>query len=161
MNNTIKRLIPLLIICAGIFMSCGSTPSSPEGETVRRQNIYMDFLKKEGYVPTIDEDGDIMFKREGYTFFIIIGKSDPSFLSLLKPNIWSIKSDADRTRAANAVCYVNGEMKVAKAYISGSKDEWVSLAVEIYLDDPHHFSVLLSRMLRLIDGATEEFADKI
>jgi len=176
MNNTMIRYLSILVICAGLLLSCVSSPSSPptsssggsssggttatpqtQAERDRRQNIYMQYLRSEGYVPSLDKDNDILFKLDGYNFYIIIGKNDPSFLILLKPNIWSIDSESERVQAANAVAYANRATKVAKAYISGSTNQWVSLSAELYVDDPNQFGLLFKRLIRMINKAGSEF----
>jgi hypothetical protein len=113
----------------------------------------MAHLREEGYAPSIDKDGDIAFKREGYSYFVVIGKSDPAFLYVLLPNIKSLGSDADRRRAAEAVSYANNKTKVAKAYFSGSQNQYVSIGAEIFLENPDHFAVLFRRLIGTIDRA--------
>jgi len=171
MNNTMKRYLAVLLICAGFLLSCGSAPSSTssgsstsstvspqtQAEIDRRQSIYMQYLRSEGYVPSIDKDNDILVKLDGSNFYILIGKSDPSFLTLLKPSIWSIKSDAERTKAANAVSYANRSTKVAKAFLAGKNNEWVSLSAEMYVDDPNQFGLFFKRLIRMINNTGSEF----
>jgi hypothetical protein len=159
---------------AFFFASCRTTPytvptvpssDSASTEVKReidgRQSIYMAYLWQEGFSPDFDTDGDIIFKKEGRTYFVTVGKNDTAFLDLLLPNIWSIKSDAERTKAANAVSFANGSTKVAKTYISGETDQWVSIALEMYLENPDDFKILFSRMLRVIDAAEKDFISKM
>jgi len=171
MNNYMKRNFFLMALCAWLLVSCGSAPSSSStnnassstsktvnGETQaerdRRQRIYMEFLRQEGYSPSIDEDKDIMFKREGYTYYILIGKTDPTYLSLSIPQIVSINSDTVRKTAANAVSYANRSTKVAKAWIT-SNNNYVSVATEMYLENPNDFGVLVNRMISATATAME------
>jgi hypothetical protein len=156
------RLLILTAIIA-VLAACGTTPSpsGSDSEITRRQNTYMAHLRQEGYNPTIDEDGDITFKVNGRTYFIFVGKKDNAYFELLLPNIWSIKSDSERAKAAVAVSYANGTTKAAKAYISGSTDQWVSIALEMYLENPNDFKVLFSRMMKGIDTAEKDFASKM
>jgi len=121
----------------------------------------MQYLRSEGYMPSIDEDNDILVKLDGSSFYIIIGKSDPSFLTLLKPNIWSIKSDAERTKAANAVSYANRSTKVAKAFLIGNNNEWVSLSAEMYVDDPNQFGLFFKRLIRMINNTGSQFENQM
>lgn len=181
MNSVIKRYILPLVICAGVLISCGSAPSSSssgssgpndsskgneispqtQAERDRRQIIYMDFLRQEGYVPSLDKDNDITFKQDGNTFYVYIGKSDPSYVSVMRLNVWAIRSDAERRKAADAASYACRRTKSAKAYIDGSKDQFVSFATEIYFENPNDFGILCKRMINAVNSAVNNFESQL
>jgi len=176
MNTYLKRYaskyIVILAICAIALISCTSAPSSgsqagsaglmsTQMEIELRQRIYMAYLTEEGYAPRIDEDGDIAFRRESFNYYIIIDTDDPTLVYLLLPTIWSIDSDAERRRAANAVSVANRSTKVAKAYISGRDNDAVSISAELFLEDPHHFAVFFQRMIRAINTAVDYFVENM
>jgi len=160
MKNIMKRVF-LLAVFAGLLISCGSAPSSAsktagggaQSERNRRQRIYMEALRQEGYSPSIDGDY-IIFKREGYTFNVYVGEDDPSYLSLILPQIVRSDTAALRTKAANAISYANRRTKVAKAYFI-SDNNWVNVATEMYLEDPDDFGVLLGRMFNAATAAMD------
>lgn len=55
-----KKLTLLLLM---LFCAAG---------TLRAQNVksdVMSYLRNEGYAPSYDEDGDVMFKVQGYTYY--------------------------------------------------------------------------------------------
>lgn len=57
-----KKLTLLLLM---LFCAAG---------TLRAQNVksdVMSYLRNEGYAPSYDEDGDVMFKVQGYTYYAI------------------------------------------------------------------------------------------
>ena len=159
------------------FSSCGTAPSSgtPSGassgassartqtsaEHNRRQQIYMDFLRNEGYMPSIDEDGDVLFKKDGRSYYILSNSDDYTYICLLFPNIWSINSDVERAQVANVISYANRRTKVAKLYMSGSRNQYVSIAVETYHEDPSHFGILFSRMMSALSTAENNFRDNL
>jgi len=140
-----------------------TSPATPQNkaEIQSRQSLYMAHLRNEGYVPSIDEDGDIAFKREGLTYYIGIVENDPSFTEIVLMNIISLNNDRDRARAAAAVSFANSNTKGAKAYISGSQNQFVSIAMEVFLENPNDFTALFSRYLRAIDSAKEDFESKM
>ena len=159
--NCIKRYafmrVGVLAACAAITVSCASAPSGSQTKAADpRQSTYMAHLREEGYAPSIDNDGDIAFKREGYTYYVIIGKDDPTLLYVLLPNIKALNTDADRARAADAISRANMETKVAKAYLA-SQSRRVNIAAEMYLENPDHFAVLFKRLIGSIDTAREDF----
>jgi len=161
MNNRIKRYVIhacLMVVCAVITVSCATTSSSDSGRGKDRQSIYMAHLKKEGYSPSLDSEGDITFTSEGFTYFITIDSDDPAAFYLLLPSIKAINSDSDRRRAANAVSAVNREVKVVKAYIVNSQNRSVvTIGAEVFLENPDHFAVLFARLLRTTTRAREVF----
>ena len=170
MINRIKRYtlksVCVLAACAAITVSCATVPSGSQtraaastrqrAEIDSRQRIYMAHLREEGYAPSIDDDGDIAFKREGYTYYVIIDETDPTLLFLLLPNIKALNTDADRARAADAISHANANTKVAKAYLA-RQNQRVNIAAEIYLENPDHFAVLFKRLVGSIDAAREYF----
>lgn len=163
---TIKKYIFksvfMMALIAVVMISCATAGSQTgASDMASRQRLYMAHLREKGYIPSIDEDGDIFFKREGSSYFIYIERNDPSFTSILLPGIASLNSDADRARAAAAVSFANSNTKVAKAYISGSQDQLVTIAAEIYLENPNDFAVLFERLMMTIDSAKEDFRSKM
>ena len=123
------------------------------------QQIYMSFLASEGYVPTLDDDGDyIRFKKEGRSYYIAINESDPKFFQLIFPGFWDIESEAERQQALLACNAANLKTKVSKVYIpSGSV--WAS--VELFVEEPEKFRPVFKRALSALDAGVENFVDKM
>lgn len=61
-----KRILFTLIA----MVACLSTYAEVTGEALRMRSQIKNYLTTEGYVPTIDSDGDIAVKIEGEKFFI-------------------------------------------------------------------------------------------
>jgi len=78
MSKLGKILIAILIF-GGIFVFPAASQQQWTKEDL--QNTYMEYLRQEGYVPTIDADGDIQFKVAGDVYFIIINETDLQFFS--------------------------------------------------------------------------------
>jgi hypothetical protein len=166
MSNHINRInrskryaftrVGVLAACAAIMVSCASAPSGSRTKAGdQRQNAYMAHIREEGYAPWIDEDGDIAFKREGFTYVVLRAEDDPTVLAVTLPNIMALNNDADRAKAADAISRANAETKVAKAYLT-RQNQRVSIAAEMYLENPDHFAALFKRMLGAIDTAREK-----
>ena len=49
------------------------------------RNQIKSYIAEEGYMPTIDSDGDIKFKKEGVTYYVIVSKtnSNPMYARLI------------------------------------------------------------------------------
>ncbi|MEZ6067482.1 MAG: YbjN domain-containing protein [Planctomycetaceae bacterium] len=122
------------------------------------QEIYMQFLKEEGYVPHVDEDGDVVFKAEGRTYFIGVNEKDPEFFRLVFPFFWEIESEAERTKAFSACNHANLETKVAKVFVV-KDNTWAS--VELFVQSPEDFKPLFKRSLSAIKVSVDSFAEKM
>jgi hypothetical protein len=122
------------------------------------QKVYMDFLTEEGFRPTIDPDGDIQFKREGFTYFIGVAEGDPQFFRLVLPHIWPIESEEERAKVLTAIDYSNRMSKAAKIYTLGD-NVWGT--VELFVSSPGDYEPLFERILGSLDAALELFVEKM
>jgi hypothetical protein len=131
--------------------------SRPEWTKENLQTMYMEHLRAEGYLPSIDEDGDIMFKVSGNNYYIIIDENDLQFFQIYRGlSLGSIETDA----AINAANYSNRHSKVAKVWIS-SDGRSVSINTELLLDDPQDFVPVFTRALSVIRNAERNFFSQI
>jgi hypothetical protein len=121
------------------------------------QEMYMDYLRQEGYAPSVDSDGDVAFKSDGRTYYIIVDEGDPVYFKILFPNFWKIESEAERAKASTVIMTVNRVVKVIKVYI-GSNDS-ASIIADIYLNTPESFNNRFPRMLSAIQTARQRFID--
>lgn len=120
-----------------------------------RAEMYREFLVNEGYAAKIDEDGDVVFKCEGMTFFISI-TDDDEYFRLICANFWSIEDDAERARVVLAAGEVNARIKVAKVY-PVQDDTWASL--EMYCSPPSAVLPVLLRAMGTLRGIVSAFRD--
>ena len=111
-------------------------------------------LKEEGYLPRIDEDGDLVFKSEGKTLFIPADSNDEEFIRISLPNFWSIDSDEEREAVAMACCKVNKSVKVAKVIIVGDT-VWAS--VEMFASPIQSIHDVFLRCITVLNLAVAEF----
>lgn len=118
-------------------------------------NFYKNFLEAEGYRPTVDNDGDFIFKREGKTFALMVNENDPYFFHLVLPGIWEIESDDERKKAINAANYSTGISKVAKVFVRNND---VHATAEMFIDNPEIIKPVFERVLYAVDNAAKNFA---
>lgn len=116
---------------------------------------YLDWLSFEGYSPTVDRDGDIIFKHEDWTILLIRDLRDPEYFRLALPNFWPIESEAERARALRAADCVNRRTKVAKLHFGSGKSMWVT--VEMFVGDQAHIRPLLPRCIALLPECAHLF----
>jgi Putative bacterial sensory transduction regulator len=120
--------------------------------------LYQDYLTEEGYRPTVDDDGDLVFKCEGKVYILYASESDKSFFRLVFPNFWAIESEEERQRVYQSCTLANAQVKVAKIYTVGD-DTWAS--VELFLAEPEHFKPVFERSLRAVEAAVDMFVEKM
>lgn len=151
----------LLLSRAGLFglLLCGicwGTVAHAQMSKESLQKIYLDYLSEEGYQPKVDEDGDVQFKREGFTYFISVNEDDPEFFGVMLPNIWEIESDEERLYALFACNEATANTKVAKAQVVGD-NVWIS--AEVFVEKPEDFSKIMHRAFSSMDSALEKYVD--
>jgi hypothetical protein len=117
-------------------------------------NLYLEFLREEGYRPEIDRDEDIKFKSEGRWHYVIVDRDDPSFVRLVYPNFWSLETAEERRRAVVASERATAETKVAKVYVV-KDDVWA--AVEAFCVPHEVFKAVIPRGLRALRTAANVF----
>jgi hypothetical protein len=59
------------------------------------QDMYISYLKEQGYQPDIDSDGDVTFKAEGGSFYIFVDEDDLELFRIVYPNFWEVESLAE------------------------------------------------------------------
>lgn len=123
---------------------------------MKKADIMMKFLKEEGYAPKLDDDGDIIFKREGLTYILFVSEDDEEFVRLDLPNVWEIESLGERQMVMAAAAEVNRQVKVAKVVPMGD-NVWVS--AQLLIDPIENVGKVLPRAMNVLSLAVREFAD--
>ncbi|MCL1955533.1 MAG: YbjN domain-containing protein [Spirochaetes bacterium] len=124
------------------------------------QNMYISFLKDQGYQSNVDSDGDVEFKAEGRTFYIIVDTRDLQSFRILYPNFWEIESEDEKAKAVKVANYINRTTKVAKVYLNSREDD-VSMDANIFIDKPENFKTFFRRMIDLLLEERREFREKM
>ncbi len=122
--------------------------------------MYSDYLTAEGYQPTIDADGDVRFKSEGFTYYIIIDDKDERYFRLLFPNFWSIDDGEELARALVAANYATMVTKVAKVYVRNDGKD-TSASIEMFVDPPEQFAKTFPRCMSALRTAVNTFVEKM
>ncbi|GEM_PF-930414 len=137
----------------------------PQSNTQRQsleqlQLMYINYLKREGYLPKIDSDGDIIFKKEGRVYFIAVRaqQKDPNYFRIVRPFFWSIDNETERQAVLAAADHVNSTIKVVKVY-TVKDDAWAS--VEIFVSNREYFKDIFPRLMSVLSGGVRAFAKKM
>lgn len=122
-----------------------------------------DFLSKEGYKPYIDEDDDVVFKAQGYSFYVDNTKSDDTYLQIVLPYLMEVDTeDLVQFWSAMGACNeVTHNIKLVQAYIDDDGD--VMFATDTYLGNDgkmdEFIDASITYMIRAIDSFNEYYKD--
>ncbi|MEL6348626.1 MAG: hypothetical protein AAFV53_36315, partial [Myxococcota bacterium] len=120
--------------------------------------LYENFLKAEGYIPQVDGDGDVVFKKEGTTFFIDIAENDPEYFRIVCPNFWSIDNEEERARALHSSSRATARGKVAKVFLVRD-NTWAS--VEQFVAQPEDFKGIFDRSMSALQNGIGLFVEEM
>jgi hypothetical protein len=123
------------------------------------QRHYLTYLESEGYIPFLDQDGDVNFKVRGGTYYISVDEEDPLFFRIVYPGFWEVESEETWIEAAEAIMRANRTTKLAKLYI----EAWDEIYAEasILLNTPEDFKRHFKRMISTIQRARQQFVDAL
>lgn len=123
-----------MFVALFIMVSSALAESSLQQQDESRLNI-IQFLKEEGFVPTIDDsDNSINFKKEGEVHWIITAGSNPVYIQFSRAGIKT--KDLDLSILKDAVNEANKKVCCAKAMLY---DGFVSLALGMYCHTAEEF----------------------
>lgn len=156
-SNWMKILVVLILGLWFLPVSAGAEEVAKRAEL---QQMYMDYLKGEGYKPEIDSDGDVGFKKEGRYYYVSIQaqEKDPEFFRLVFPKFWKIESEKERSQVLAAADQANAIAKVSKVY---TQDDNVWASAEILVDRPEHAKAVFKRALATVENAVSTFLTKM
>ena len=146
-------IILLFLFCQRAFSQ--TKTEDPKWTKEQLQNIYTQFLRERGYLPSIDDDGDVRFIREERTYYIRVRETDPEYFSIVLANIWTIDSAEEKQKVLEACNEITSTTKVSK--ISIVKDTIVMIQGEVYISHPSEATKVFRRILSSMDTIRNEF----
>ena len=120
------------------------------------QEMYVSYLKEQGYQPSVDSDGDVIFRAEGVTLYIDVDEKDLQSFRIVRANFWKIESPEEKAKAYEAANAVNRKLKVAKIYVN-SKEDRVWADANIYIAKPEDFKPHFPRMVQVLMMGASDF----
>jgi hypothetical protein len=117
-----------------------------------KQQLYIDFLQKEGYVPEVQETGDIRFKIQGEIFVVSPAEDDPHYFKLSYYHKWDPTQTEQVWPMLNAL---NAKFKVVKV---SALNDVICLTTETFLKEPGDFESLFARCVNMIGVAKAQLS---
>ena len=125
---------------------------------MKTTEMVMDFLKKQGFCPEVDEDnGNIIFKYQMLTFIFFNNDEDEEFFQLAFPGIYDVTED-NHDLVLEAADKVNRTVKVAK-FITVGESVWVLF--ESILDHSPEVGSIIERALGILQHARQSFYEAL
>ena len=133
------------------FTATYAQKSFSTGQKKIRDEIY-NFLKSEGYQPSIDNDGDIKFKRQGDVYFVCVSDKDSSPYYVRLSKYYSYGERLTRSKIGAYAEEVN-KYKMCKLIV---EDDSFIIDSQMFLYNSSAFTSIFDRILEVIDGAEDE-----
>ena len=151
-GNLLKMIV---LSCVMFCVSVGAWGQSLNTQQTKLQNDIVTYLRGEGFSPSIDKDGDIVFKKEGKSYFVEIDSRDTSpFYLVLKRGTY----DEDGLNKQKAMRAAN-KAQAFKGIKVNVYDISVYIEAQMFLQDAEHFKSVFYKMMSLIGYAMSEFID--
>ena len=120
------------------------------------KNEVLNFLKEEGFCPTIDEDGDICFKKEGDLYYVIVDNKEESPFYLVISLGRRMEEGYDMAKALPIVYEVNHYKGVKMKLYESS----IVTRAEMFLENADHFKAVFYRTTTLLNIGMNEFCEE-
>lgn len=122
-----KKFI-LFVAFALSALSCFAQepPVQRSAANVAFRDSIANFLKLEGYVPSIDEDGDIEFKKEGSTYFVTVVDDEAPFYVQFTYYL-GMDDDIDQVAMLKAMNETNRDNRCIKCSIVDKDLLWITI----------------------------------
>ncbi len=115
--------------------------------------LVFDYLNSQGYLPQIQDNGNLLFRSRDLTYIYVDNDNDAEFLQLILPGIFDVTED-NRDVVLEAMNKVAFSMKVAKPVIINDQ---VWLFFENLIDSTPDVSTIIPRAIDILAGARDEF----
>lgn len=146
-----KKILLVMVGCLMFAAQMYAQKTLSDRQKKLRSDIVL-FLKEEGFLPKIDSDGDIDFKKEGKQFYVIIDErdEDPFYISIAQS--YSYGSTYTQERVTNALSETNLK-KGVKVLIF---DTSFSYRAEMYLCGVDQFRCTFYKLMSQLQSLDEE-----
>ena len=150
-----KKLFLTLVVA--LLSTAASFAQAPEftSAQLRLRNDIQSFIRAEGFVPEIDSDGDVKFKKEGLVYYVSIDErdTDPMYVRLFRYHSYT----TSRTHAkivAHAADFCIKKMAKVVTF-----DDSYYVQSELYLTSAEAFKNIFYKMLSQVDAVEEAISE--
>ena len=124
---------------------------------MKTSELMMQFLKKEGLMPEVMDNNNIIFKYQMRTFMYVENDEDASFFQLMMPAIYDVTDD-NRDAVLVAANNITKGYKIVKCVVMDN-DVWLS--AETLLGSSPQLEDIVPRFLELLINVQQAFYNEI
>lgn len=124
---------------------------------MKTSELMMQFLKKEGLMPEVMDNNNIIFKYQMRTFMYVENDEDASFFQLMMPAIYDVTDD-NRDAVLVAANNITKGYKIVKCVVM---DDDVWLSAETLLDSSPQLEDIVPRFLELLINVQQAFYNEV
>lgn len=126
-----------------------------------KRKAWEEALRGANLEPSYDEQFDGIEVKDGaLTYVIPLESDDETFIALLLPNCWPLRSEAERELAFRVASEVSCEAKVAKAFINPDGQN-VSMSGELFLPSLEALPQVLPQLMEAVAYARQRFGERM
>jgi hypothetical protein len=118
----------------------------------------MNYLKKEGFSPKIENKKDIMFTLDDLILWVSIEKDDELYFRLETACEWDLTGEDERDKALEVANEVNSTMKVAKLIVA---ENIVYSVADMFLGNTSDIDKFFMKSVAAVKFALEMFISDI
>ena len=141
----VRRLIVCMLVMISYIL-----PAQAD-LTIEAKNFrtsIMQFLREEGFAPSVDDDGDIAFKKEGTAYWIRCEGSTPIYVTIFRENLGC--TDANKQYVLQACNDTNKRVRCVKTVM---KDTKIDFTIEMYCHVPEEFKYVFYKNIGALEYA--------
>lgn len=146
-----KKIVILSLLCLFGIHDMFAQNSKMTSEELKYRSSIQQFLKEEGYVPTIDDDDNSLnFKKEGNRYWLTVKGDNPYYIRLHRSGF--TMEGTNRKLILEACNFANMNRRCGKACVD---DDSVVFTVEFYCHSIEGFKHTFYDNMRAVDGVRE------
>ncbi len=115
---------------------------------MNKKELILQILEKMGYKPEIDNDGDIMFRYQMKSIFVMTGDEDEKYVSVMLPQFHEIV-DGEETLVLAVCNKMTRELKLAKVYVDQTFKN-VTATCEFFYNNAEALEDCIAKSLELL-----------
>ncbi len=157
----------LKVFLVSVFAMIGLSLSAADltTEQLSFRSSIVDFLRNEGYMPSIDDDGDIKFKCEGNTMYVQIASNFTEVFNVTLKLIQGItdpENNSQALRAYRAANDVNDTKYWVKCCIekTDAGSYYLVVTIETLVTKSLEYTKVLQRYINGLNSAVGLFKEK-
>lgn len=146
----------VMLIASAAWVSVAAKPS--DADVDRYKASAMSFVREEGYMPTLDSDGDISFKREGNSYWVQVEAYEDGYYVTVM-TLTGIEG-SNLTKVRRAMDEAVRSIKFARQYTTTSEKSVVT-SYSWYCTSIADFKKMFSDALLVVSTADARFIEKM